>query len=350
MIDTLSQSSIKPSTVAEIIAAVVDRNMRLADVGSGKEPLTPYIVGDPGIAKTSVVRKVGHTMGLEVRTLITAQYDPAVLGGFPIVSADKGTVRRARAEELPWEGRGILFLDELPQASLAVQNIVAQLIQEHRIGPTVIPPTWSIIAAGNKPSNRAGTTTIPSHLRGRLMFLYMEPDIDEWLEYAVEADVAAEIVGYLRYRKDFFHKFETTADGQRNPRSWEKSSEIIALRLSPLAEQAALTGVLGVAGGGDLAGFLRLYRELPSIEEILSNPRGARLPVQPQVAYACAAALARAVDAGNIDRAITYLDRIGKNDIKTFALNDALLRNPGTVQNKAMAEWIMNYRKQRSVA
>jgi MoxR-like ATPase len=92
-----------------------------------------------------------------------ATRDPADLGGMPWVT--DGRTVRCRPDWLPTEGRGILFLDELPQAGLANLNIAATLIREHRIGEHRLPPTWMVACAGNHHHNRAGTTTMPSHVR-----------------------------------------------------------------------------------------------------------------------------------------------------------------------------------------
>ena len=95
-----------------------------------------------------------------------------------------GRTTRSRPDWMPTDGKGPLFLDELPQAGIANLNIAATLIREHRIGEHHLPPGWMIACAGNLQHNRAGTTTMPSHVRNRLMHCYVEADAGAWAKWA----------------------------------------------------------------------------------------------------------------------------------------------------------------------
>ena len=122
--------------------------------------------GDPGLGKSDIAEAVADDLGWALVYADLATRDPADLGGMPWVT--DGRTVRCRADWLPSEGRGILFLDELPQAGLANLNIAATLIREHRIGEHRLPPTWMVVCPGNYQHNRAGTTTMPSHVRNHL--------------------------------------------------------------------------------------------------------------------------------------------------------------------------------------
>jgi len=149
---------------ATVLTAVMRHNMRLHDEGASiKDYLVPMAWGDPGLGKSDIAEAVADDLGWEMVYADLATRDPADLGGMPWVT--DGRTVRCRPDWLPTEGRGILFLDELPQAGLANLNIAATLIREHRIGEHRLPPTWMVTCAGNYQHNRAGTTTMPSHVR-----------------------------------------------------------------------------------------------------------------------------------------------------------------------------------------
>ena len=49
---------------------------------------------------------------------------------------------------LPKKGKGVLLLDEFPQAPPAVQAVAYQLVLDRRLGEYTLPDGWSIVAAG----------------------------------------------------------------------------------------------------------------------------------------------------------------------------------------------------------
>ena len=116
------------------------------------------------------------------------------------------------------------------------------------------------------------------------MHLDLEPDLDDWCRWAVKAQVRPEIIAFLRFKPDLLHTADATSDANAwpTPRSWEMASHVlcgIARRqktqfLSGASEFEAqlLDGTVGPAAASELVAFIRLFRQLPSIDEILLNP------------------------------------------------------------------------------
>ena len=118
---------------ATTLTAVIRHNRALLSTGwSVKDYLVPMAWGDPGVGKSDIAEAVAEDCGLDLIYADLATRDPAELAGIPWVK--DGRTIRCRPDWLPTEGRGILFLDELPQAGIANLNIAATLIREHRIG------------------------------------------------------------------------------------------------------------------------------------------------------------------------------------------------------------------------
>ena len=127
------EASMNIPEFATVLRAVMRHNMRLHDEGAPmKDYLVPMAWGDPGLGKSDIAEAVADDLGWRMVYADLATRDPADLGGMPWVT--DGRTVRCRPDWLPTEGRGILFLDELPQAGLANLNIAATLIREHRIG------------------------------------------------------------------------------------------------------------------------------------------------------------------------------------------------------------------------
>ena len=189
---------------ATVLTAVMRHNMRLHDEGASiKDYLVPMAWGDPGLGKSDIAEAVADELCWQMVYADLATRDPADLGGMPWVA--NGRTVRCRPDWLPTEGSGILFLDELPQAGLANLNIAATLIREHRIGEHRLPPTWMVTCAGNYQHNRAGTTTMPSHVRNRLLHLDINADANAWAKWASARSINPMLIAYNRYRAQEYH-------------------------------------------------------------------------------------------------------------------------------------------------
>ena len=97
--------------------------------------------------------------------------------------------------------------------------MAAQIVNERRIGEFKLPDNCAIVAAGNRTSDRAGTNTMPSHLKDRLMFLEVEADLEDTIAYMVAHGVHEDVIGGLRAMPQLLHKFDRDANASPSPRS-----------------------------------------------------------------------------------------------------------------------------------
>lgn len=311
--------------------------------------LTVFLRGDPGLGKSEAIYAAGKALGVNVRTLIAAQFDPADLGGFPfrdtVTDADgkpKHTMKRARPFFLPEDGEGILFCDELSQCPVSIQNIFAQLVQERRIGEHVLGPKWTIVLAGNKQSNRAGTTVLVRQLTNRCQFIDMAVNPDQWLNWAAGAEVDPMIMGYIAFNKlKSLHQFDAAVEVNPTPRSWEKASEVRKLRLEDHVEFELLKGTVGDSEGAGLRGFIRNHEKVPDPEKIIAAPTTTELPRGPELTYATAAALIGHTTAKTIGPILKYMDRIERKEFVVFYLKSIKGRDAAMFASaKPVADWL----------
>ena len=239
---------------------------------------------------------------------------------------------------LPTAGKGILFLDELTSAPQMTQAGCYQLVLDRKLGEYVLPDGWVVIAAGNPASERGVHFSMPRPLRNRFVHLELEADLNDWCKWAVGAGVRPEIIAFLRFKPDLLHTADATSDANAwpTPRSWEMASNVlrgIANRqkttfLSGASEFEAqlLDGTVGPAAAAELIAFLRLFRQLPSIDEILLNPETAPLPAETSAQIAIATALGRAMTDNSVARGLKYLDRM-PTEMRVMAMRDAAARD-----------------------
>jgi len=86
-----------------------------------------------------------------------------------------------------------------------VQASCYQLVPDRKLGEYTLPEGWAIVAAGNRDSDRAATTRMPTPLRNRFVHIDFEVNVQEWSEWAIKAN---------QTRSHRFHSIPTRA-GER---------------------------------------------------------------------------------------------------------------------------------------
>lgn len=352
----------KHSEAREFLKAIVLHNIECAEKGKSiNDYVIPFFVGDPGVGKTAIPKQVSREIGIPYFQTIVAQYDAGEMAGLPYVGEkviededDNGNVVHHTHKEMvrlrpsylpdirdPNERVGVYNLDEMPQAFLANQNICSQLVNEYAIGKHAISRGISICATGNKPENKAGTTTMPMHLRDRLCFCPIEPDTEEYLTYAAENGVDGRIRAYLRNNPGKLHKFEVGQDANPTPRSWDKTSAILSMNLSSHIRTSAITGQIGLGIGSEFEAWLRVEDKMPKLTDVIRDPMGA--PVfdarQADVLYMLLTALADATTVKNLDNILQYIKRLPNQEWSAVWYKDAISRDKSLNDTKAMTKW-----------
>jgi ATPase family associated with various cellular activities (AAA) len=316
----------KPSSLYEAIHVLIPQRVPL------------HIWGSPGVGKSQIVAQVARELSYQFLDVRASQLDPVDWRGIPHV--EQGQTTWAAPKFLPSNSRGILFLDELTSAPQMTQAACYQLVLDRKLGEYELPDEWLVIAAGNRASDRGVHFAMPRPLRNRFVHLDLDPDLQEWCEWAVKARIRPEIIAFLRFKPDLLHQpGSLDANAWPTPRSWEMASQVLGGSLSrqklvmsnpqirmPDVELDLLSGAVGDATAGEFTAFLRLYRQLPSIDQILLTPDQAPVPSEPSAQYAVATALGRYMTDQSIGRGLRYLDRLPE-EFKILAVRDAVIRD-----------------------
>lgn len=336
-----------------VTAAIIRKNVELARGGRPpKEYLVPMLRSDPGLGKTDIIEAVakslgdlGHDLpladrsdgwGLEYADLHTR--DPADLGGMPWVR--DGVSIRCRPDWLPRDGRGILHVDELPQAGPANLNIAATLVREHRVAEHRLPPGWMIICSGNHLHNKAGGGPLPTQLRNRLIHLTVDADANEWAKWAAGHGIDPMVIAYNRYRAgEYHHTFTTADDAFPSPRSWAMSDAVLGLDLPHELVRECHAGTVGRAAAADFAGFREICLTLPDVDAIIRDPDNGPIPDHKMTLYALMGALAHRTTPRNFASVIRYLDRLPEQDFAVACVVDATARDPALASTPAHTAW-----------
>jgi hypothetical protein len=303
--------------------------------------LPVLITGRPGIGKSDIVEQVANATGHDLLISHPVVEDPTDSKGLPFPSADGSTARHLPFGDLERAVNSnaplIWFLDDLGQASPAVQAAKMQLLLARRVGDHALPDHVTFLAATNRRSDNAGVTGILDPVISRFATVVeLEPTIDDWTGWAVRNNVPAELIAFLRFRPDLLsvQKANRDIENTPSPRSWGFVAKTIGVVPKSL-ELVSYAGSVGEAAATELMSFLQIYRELPSPDAILLSPETAMIPEKPAALYAVSSALAAYSNEGNFDRVLTYTGRMigeGHREFAALLARDAVRRTP-TLQN-----------------
>jgi hypothetical protein len=240
----------KPSDISEALNSLMDTGQ------------TVFIWGSPGVGKSAVVHQVAKRRTLPLRDVRALLLDPVDLRGLPYLS--EGRSKWATPDFLPQDGAGVLFLDELNAAPPMVQASCYQLVLDRKLGEYTLPDGWSIVAAGNRDSDRAVTSRMPTPLRNRFVHLDFEVDMQEWSAWAIQAGIRPEVIAFLRFRPALLSAFDRDNNAFPSPRSWEFVSRILNSNPKPKIEHELIAGAVGTGAATEFSAFLSTFRSLPT--------------------------------------------------------------------------------------
>ena len=318
------------------IAQAIDLLNLLID---GRDPVMLW--GAPGIGKSEATHQIGAARGWKVIEYRANLREPVDVRGIPVPDLASGTTRWLIPDELPRVERdgehGILFLDEINTASPQMMSVLFGLVLDRRVGEYVLPDGWAIVAAGNRVSDRAAAQRMPTALRNRFAHVFITPDVDAWATWANRTGVAPEVVAFVRLRRELIHMMP---QGDENafptPRSLTKAAKYVnAPRDVRLRLFASHVGD-GVAA--ELDGFIELYRNLGSLEDIIADPQGAPLPTEASARYAVCTGLGRLATRKTLPAIIEYANRLPRES-QILVVHDATTRDAKLRETAAYGQW-----------
>lgn len=330
--------TLKPSELKTLIVAAI------------KSLMPVLVTGAPGIGKSDIVAQAAEDAGADLILSHPAVADPTDAKGLPWVVKDGkdthatflpfGELRRA----LSATKRTVWFLDDLGQASPAVQASYMQLLLARRVNGHRLSDEVTFIAATNRRTDRAAVSGILEPVKSRFgTIVELQPDVDDWCRWAIDRDIPPEIIAYIRFQPDNLSKFAASADISNCPipRTWSHVARILGLGLPPGIQHAAIAGAIGDGAATEFTAFLRLYAELPSVDQILIDPDSVKVPTAPATLYALSGALAHRTTAQNFGRVAKFVDKMlgaGKGEFGVLLIRDAMQRDPKITSTTAFVK------------
>lgn len=325
-----------------------------------------YIVGQPGIGKSAVIRQAAVDCKVDFIDIRPAQRDPTDVRGIPAVIKAKcgyckgsgslkindetlqcpvcagvGTLDMAKwlpPPELPMnpDWRGFISLEELSSAPPLTQAAYYQLVLDRRVGEYYLPKGAYVVASGNRIEDRAVVYKMSTALANRFTHIDFEVNIDNWIEWALKSDIYSDVIAYIKFKPTLLAPAFVSDSSEKafpTPRTWEFTSRILYKNLSREIKIKLIEGTIGRGATSEFAAFLRLKNDLPDIDEILNGKD--YVPAKIDLKYALVSALAsKAKTDKHFERLLTYSDKLGGEFsvllIKLLAVRNKILLSTST--------------------
>jgi DNA polymerase III delta prime subunit len=310
---------------------------RCLEAGSGDNELPAlFLVGPPGVGKTSMAYQVAQEQGVGFRHSQLTINEPSDLKGLPFPDGEGHTLRWLHDGYLPltvngarpdMPERGIWLLDDLTTAPPLVQASAYQaVIWPHQVGTAKLLPGWIVMGAGNRETDQALVKKMPTPLANRFTHIHMDWELEhmaanlvDWSDWAAQAGVHPVIISFLNSpaatQSDHHLLFHFNPKLGQNafptPRSWEKVSRWKKAALPRGIEQEAIEGTVGKGAATALWAFEALFSQLPDPMEILERGNFAVTPTRRDLQYALTCSLAQvASTAKHYENAIQWAEKV----------------------------------------
>ena len=324
--------TLRPSELSAVLALLVE----------ARQPTVVW--GPPGTAKSQVAQQVAAATNrqyVDVRALLL---DPVDLRGIPWRDTDDRT-RWAPPAFLPPSddpGRWFINLEELPSAVPMVQAALYQLVLDRKMGEYELPEGASLIACGNRETDRGVVHRMPTPLASRFVHLEIRVDADDWLKWGAANGIAPEVLFYITYQPDLLHQFDSQSKEKAFPcpRTWEFVSNIVKNRngLDPATERALFRGTVGEAAAVEFSAFLNVWRELPHPRAVLNNPGNADIPENASALMALCGSLYRLATDVTMDAIVTFAHRL-RREVGESLVGACVRRDPALQRSPAFIRW-----------
>jgi len=317
-----------------------------------KVGLVPMVSSSPGMGKSDIIRAIADLFKLKVIDLRVSQCEPVDMQGYPGVINGRMTFHIP--EYFPIEGDTVpngydgwlLFLDEFNSGNKQTEAAAYKLILDRAVYKHNLHPRCLIAAAGNLTTDRAIVNTQSTATTSRLTHYRMRVDHKVWVDWANAHEIDHRIISLIKFKPELLHRFDTSTNELTFPcpRTWEFASKVITGKdtINHITK-TRLAGTIGEGAAVELATYSEIYQNLPTIEQILSNPKsGWKVPKEPSERYAVTTMLAHNTTADNIDKLIIAIKRL-PTDFQVITFKDIYKRTPALKGHPVITDWISTH-------
>jgi hypothetical protein len=320
-----------------------------------------YIVGEPGIGKSYLIKEIGRRTGLPTAYIDMPNLDLGDVA-MPVIDHESRVTRYyPNARFGLHHGKPVaMMLDEWTKAMTPVKNMTHPMfeVDNPRLGDLPIPEGSYIFLTGNLETDGVGDS-MQAHTKQRVTRIeLMKPTAEYWIEnYAVPNNLCPIVIAWVNQHphclasytddgqadNELLSKPTVSANAVCSPRTLEKVAGIVGNRGKYDEETllAAMQGTVGNSAAESMGSYIRHQDDLPSFRSITDNPETARIPTDEGAVAVLCFGLLEKVDANNLTAILKYFERIDLEWQCIFCINLARhkVKSQFAFSNKAFAAW-----------
>lgn len=277
-----------------------------------------FLSGKPGGGKSACCRdiaaRVANIKGIPSERIVEfspSLHEPCDLLGLP--DTTKGATRWVPPEGFyvirKGTGPAILILEELSDATMAMQNPLCRVILDRHAGDLPLTEELFIIASGNRTQDKSGASRLSTKLANRMREIAYEENLEDWQNWAAGNGISPSLLAFMQWRPSLLSDFDPNRSKNPTPRSWEDVSRI-PTTLDEDVYFEHVSGSVGEGAASEYCGFLRIMKELPKWDAVLKDPKKAPIPDAPDVCYATVARIAAELTDKTIGKYMEYAARL----------------------------------------
>lgn len=242
---------------------------------------------------------------------------------------------------------GIIVVDEADKMDVDVKKVIGEAALSGRLGPHQLPEGWVVWMAGNRQKDRSGSTKELDHLINRRMEIDIDDDIESWNDWANQHGVSPLTRAFANQNVHIV--FSDGVPEKQGPWCTPRSLVEADDHLRNLSGGTSfpddadtmeeVAGMIGEAAAGQFFAFVKLEREMPKFEDIVSDPAGTRIPEKPDAAMLICYNLAHRVEKVTASPVIEYVDRLPKEFGVIFA-KAAVAKDPKIIIEPGFQKWV----------
>ena len=343
--DSLAEKAMQvtPTHLKKLLTAAIKHNLQM------------LITGAPGIGKTYIIVQICKALGIKCFISHPTISDPTDYKGYPYINKD-GTAVFVPFGDLKqlidYKETAVFFMDDMGQATQAVQAALMQLVWGGRINSHAIGNNITFMGASNRKKDKSGVTGMLDSLRSRFTVVELVPTIEDWTQWANMNNLPFQLIGFIRSQgMDALWNFKPTFEFESypNPRSVETVGKWIQTAL-PIAELIApITGNVGYPWFKTFEGWMKMAERAINPNLILTDPNTAPIPQELDSTYAVCASLASFATDKNFGKIVKYAERLedgtcfddGKprKEFANMMVNDCGFRNDSVKETPGWIQW-----------
>jgi len=332
--------------------SINSQELAVAMLEDFKAEQVPMIHGSPGIGKSDITQNLATQNKWKLIDMRLSQMDPTDLNGFPSLNADKTRSHYAPPAYIPLAGDPIpegcngwlLFLDEITSAPPATQAAAYKLVLDRKIQDIPLHPNLVMAAAGNLSTDKAIVNTMSTALQSRMQHYQLKVTLKHWIVWANANNVDHRIVSYINYKPEVLHSFNPDHDDFTFPcpRTWyflSKKINVYPGKEVVASKIASMSASVGEAAAREFYAFSQIYKDIPTIPQIVADPDGISMSNEPSAQYAMSGMLGENFNATNIPPLLRYMQRM-PIEFQILAMQRGRAKSRDFRRHRSVGEWI----------